>query len=312
MYIKIEMVFHNNNGIFTLILKTILIMTSSHFSKIFISFCLVFLSHSILFSQSKVKGNRTVKIEQTEVEDFKTIIVGNTLDVVLIKSTYPSVTIEADSNLIPVINFQVTDSTLNFKVNKKVTRFKEFKAIIRYTEELSSIVLNGDADVETENTIQLDELNLTLNDDAKIKASIITYNFTLKNNNDSSLKLSTNCVLKVETKTANIELKNSSNNKVDINTENLVITAQDSAELDIEGFSYNMEVNAANSSAVYAQDLLTNITNIKASDKAEIEVNVTETLNIHATGSSKIELYGEPKITIDKFTDLTSINKKKL
>lgn len=264
------------------------------------------------FAQSKIKGDREVRTKQTSVSEFNTLDIGNEFEVVLIKAPSPSVTMEADSNLHNVVNFQVNDSVLNFQVTKNITRSKKFKVVIRYTESLKSIILNGDVDVENENTIELPELNLTLNDDAKIEAEIVTDQFLFQNNNDSSLKLFTNCILKVESKSATIDIRENSNNIVDINTENLKITSSDSAELNIEGFAYNLDLSSTNSSSVKGENLLTNVTKLVTSEKADVEINVTETVNIDASGSSTIELYGEPKIVIDNLTNEATLFKKEL
>jgi hypothetical protein len=280
--------------------------------KVLLMCLFIFLSTSVFYAQSKIKGNRDVKTEQTDVAPFKAISIGDDLEVILIKSTYPSVTLEADSNLLSVIQYQVNDSILNFQVTKRVTSSREFKVLIRYTDVLNSIILNGDVDVETENTLDLPELSLTLNDDAKIEASIIADKFSLQNNNDSSLKFSTNCILKVETKSAFIDLKNNSNNILDINAEELHITTHDNSEINIEGYAYSLELTSTNSSRVKGKNFLTNIATINVSEKSDVEINVTETVSIDASGSSIIELYGEPKVTIDNFTNQATLNKKEL
>jgi hypothetical protein len=283
---------------------------NSNFLLFILSFS--FLVSSSSFSQSKIKGDREVKIEQTSVEAFHTLSVGNDLEVVLIKSTEPSVTIEADSNLHPVINFQVRDSVLNFQITKIVRSSKEFKAIIRYTDPLKSIVLNGSVDVESQNSIELDELNLILHDDSRINATIISDKFRLENNNEASLKLTTNCVLNIESKQAELDLKSNSNNIIEINTEELDVKTYDKAELDIEGFSYKLNAVAVKASEIKAKDLLTNMSQIKLTEKADAYIQSTDTINIDISGSSKLTLYGQPKIYVDNMSDSSSLIKKEL
>lgn len=273
---------------------------------------LLFTCTSELFSQSKIKGNREVKMEQTSVSDFHSINIGNDFDVVLVKSTYPSVTLEADENLHPIVQYEVNDSILDFRVSKIVKRSKEFKVYIRYTEPLKNIHLSGDVDVETQNPIQLKALHLKLKDDAKIEADVVADTFTLENNNNSTLKLSTNCVLNIEGKHVSLKLKQKSNNSIEINSEDLNITTYDKADLDIEGFSYNLNVKASGSSQVNAKDLLSNISKVKVSEKTNASIQATDSINIEATGSSKIELYGTPKINIDKMTGTAIIEKKEI
>jgi hypothetical protein len=280
---------------------------------LFIYFTITFLFFPLkpgLYAQAKIKGNKEVKTEQTPVEPFHTISIGNELEVLFIKSTAPSVTIEADSNLHPIINFQVKDSVLNFQINKIVRRSKQFKAIVRYTNNLEHIILNGSVDVEAENSIELKTLDLTLHDDSKIDAKIVSDNFRLENNNETSIKLTTNCILNLECKIAHLELKNNSNNIIEINAEELEVNTYDKAELDIEGFSYKLNVDSTNSSEINGENLLTNISNIKLSKKADAIIQATDTITVDASGNTKLELYGQPKILVKNLSGTSSIIKK--
>lgn len=261
-------------------------------------------------SQSKIKGNREVRVEKTSISDFNTLSIGNELEVVLIKSNNPSVTIEADENLHSAILFNVNDSILNFQVTKRVKRSKEFKVIIRYTDLLNSIILNGNVSLETENAILLSKLDLTLNDDAKIETKIVSDKFHLMNNNDTGMQISTNCKLNIESTDAVLEITNKSNNNIEINSENLGIYMNEKADLNIEGFAYNLDLQAANSTTLKGKDLLTNIAKIKITDKADVELQVTDSIHIDATGKSKLSLYGEPKVIIDNLTNKATIDKK--
>jgi len=276
-----------------------------------LAFIFLLISQS-LFSQSKIKGNKEVITEQTNVEAFHSLSIGNDLEVELIKSMIPSVTIKADENLHPVIKYQVIDSVLSFQVTKIVKGAKEFKAVIRYTEPLRTIILNGNVDVEAEKNIALKKLDLIMHDNARIKANITADRFRLENNNESSFNLTTNCILSVESETADLELKNNSNNILDINTEELNIKTVDKSELTIEGFTYKLNVESSNSSEIKGDKLLTNITKLKLSDKADASVQVSDTISINASGSSKVLLYGEPKILVKNLSETASIIKKEL
>lgn len=268
------------------------------------------LCYSSFYAQTKIKGDGNVKIENTVVADFETLSVGNELEVVLIKSKAPSVTLKADGNLHTLINFEVNNGVLEFKIAPKVTRAKSFMAEIRYSDTLKSIILNDEVDVTAEAGIQLPELNLTLNDDSKIDVNITTDKFTLVNNHDENFKLSTNCQLEIDTKEAVFDLKQNSNNDISINAEKLEINMHDSAELDIEGFSYDLNIVSTQSSTIRGKDLLSNNAHLKINEKAQAAINVTDSLNINASGSSKIELYGNPKIHIESLINKVSLYKK--
>jgi hypothetical protein len=280
-------------------------------NKISLTLILV-LCFSSFYAQDKIRGDGQVKIENTIVDEFETLSVGNELEVVLIKSKAPSVTIKADGNLHTLINFEVKNGNLEFKIAPKVTRAKSFKAEIRYSDKLNTIVLHDDVDVTAESGIQLPELNLILNDDSKINAEIKVDKFSLINNHDENFKMSTNCKLEVETKEAVLDLKQNSNNDLRINTEKLDINMYDNAEVDIEGFAYDLNIVSIQSSSIKGKDFLANNANVNITEKSEVEINVSDALNLNASGNSTLTLYGTPKINIESLLNKVTIYKKEL
>lgn len=265
---------------------------------------------NLLNAQVKIKGDRDVRTQEIAVSEFSTLAVGNEFDVLLVKSFNPSVTVEADANLHPFINVEVNDSILNITFTKELRRAKEFKVIVKYTGQLNTIILNNNVDVEAQEGIRLTDFTLTLNNDAEINADIITENFKLLNNNDSMLKLTTNCQLNIESKNVTLDLKKRSNNIIEINTEKLIISMQDDADLDIEGFSYDLNLTALNSTDLNAKKLLINVLKSKTRDESQVVLQASDTIHIDSSGKSKLSLYGEPKIIIDQLANEASIYKK--
>lgn len=278
-------------------------------SKAFLIVMAILMSN-LVYAQVKIKGNRDVRSQQTTVSDFKTVAVGNEFEVDLIKSISPSVTVEADANLHSSIIIDVNDSILNITFNKILKRAKAFKLTVRYTDNFDSMILRNNVDVESHEVIQSPDFSLTMKDDAKIKASFNNENFELLNENDSSFKFTTNCQLNIETKRAILNLKKKSNNIIQINAETLKINMNDSADLDIEGFSYNLEVNAINSSDFEGKNLLTNSIKTNIRDSAKLALQASDSIHVDASGKSELSIYGEPKIIIDQLANEASILKK--
>jgi hypothetical protein len=261
-------------------------------------------------AQSKVKGDRNVTIISTDIDEFNTLSIGDDFEVLLIKDNTPSVTLETDDNLHAVINFAVKDSILNFNLMADITRAKDLKAIIRYTDNLKSLVLNGDVKVKAQSGITLPHLNVALNEDAEIEADINTDTFTLINNHDSSIKFYSNCKLTIECNSAILDLKQNSRNEIVMKSEALEINAYENSKLDIEGYSFDVKVNATQSSEVKAKNLIAKTGKLISRDKSSVEVNTSDSLSIDAAGNSKIYIHGQPKISIEELLDNVIIYKK--
>ena len=260
--------------------------------------------------QTKVKGDRNMRIESTDVDDFNTVSIGDKFEVLLIKDKTASVTIETDDNLHSIIDFTVKDSILNFQLMAEITRAKELKVIIRYTDNLKSLVLNDNVKVKAQDGIELPHLNVSLNDDAEIEADINSDSFTLINNNDSSIKFYSNCKLSIECNSAILDLKQNSRNEIVMKSEELEINAYENAKLNIEGYTFDMDINATQNSNIKAQNLITKNIKLFINDKSSVELNASDSLSIDANGNSKISIHGEPQIKIDALRDKVIIYKK--
>ena len=78
----------------------------------------------------------------------------------------------------------------------------------------------------------------------------------------------------------------------------------------MEGDVQELELNADNSSDFIANNLTVKTINATTLNRAKVKVNATKTLNINASGTSEIEIFGSPKINIDAFEDNAILKKK--
>jgi len=78
----------------------------------------------------------------------------------------------------------------------------------------------------------------------------------------------------------------------------------------IEGNSNNGKIRIDNTSNLTAQKFIIENLELYTENYSKCEVNVTNSIQIAAMGKSQIELFGEPKITIEKFTNNATLFKK--
>lgn len=281
-------------------------------TKNLLSIVLITLFATSTIAQDKIKGNKNVTTIETEVNSFNKIIVGEKFTISFKKDDTASVEIKTDENLHEVIQFSVTDSVLKFKTTKRITSKKEMEIIVRYTEVLKEIELKDNAELNSVNTIDNLGLSLKINDNARANLNIKNYSFKLINNNDSKLKLSSKSRLNIESKLVDLELNESSKTEALITCDSLQVNMYQRSNAKIEGDVLYMKANTINSSNLTGKNLSVMNCDVITEDSSDFEIQVEDNLILESSGTSQMYIYGDPKITINKFSESAKLHKKEL
>ena len=270
---------------------------------------IVFISNTST-AQSKIKGNRNVTIIETEVNSFNKLVLGDKFKASIIKDTKASVEIETDENLHDVIQFGVADSVLSFKPTKRITSFKKMNITIRYNEALHKIHLKDNAELNAVNTIDNEEIYLKIDDNSNANINVKNEAFNLINNSSSSMKIGAKSRLNIDSSIVNLELNESSKTEALISCDTLNVDMYQRADAKIEGDLKFIKANTINSTHLVGKNLTTNSCEIISEDSSDFSIEVLDDIIIESSGSSEVYLYGNPEITIRKFSDSAKLHKK--
>lgn len=266
----------------------------------------VLLSYSLCNAQSseKIKGNRNVTIQQTNIESFHTIALDEDFEVEIIYDNNPYVEIETDENLHEFIEFQVIDSVLTFNKTIKITSKKRLNIKVTYNDALKHIETSDDAEILSLVTIDLENGSLKTRGSSKAGLTVKSDSFDINTDDKSKVKLnltSENCILNL-----------SGNSKVDalINTSKLSAMLYQRADANIEGSCDISKLDLDNNTAFNGKNFTTNISNLICSISSDAYLEVRDSITIEASGTSSVYLYENPKIIINKLTDTAKLQKK--
>ncbi len=279
--------------------------------KITLSIFSVFISFTVI-SQQKIKGNGILTTKKTPLDVFYKADLNNDFEITLIKSNESAIEIETDENIHNAIKFSVVDSVLVLKTYNKIKPKKGLKITIFCTNTLREIKINDDVEIETLNTIHLDELILKINDYAKANISLNSKRFNLINNNRSRLQLNSKSKLNVESPFVDLSLGASSYTDILIKTDSLFLKLKERATIKTEGYSNYSNILANESTDFKGKNLSIKQTFIATKGEAEAIVQTSDNITIEASETSEIKLYGNPKVIINKFTNNARILKKEL
>ncbi|MEN9907908.1 MAG: hypothetical protein RLZZ540_1049 [Bacteroidota bacterium] len=267
---------------------------------------LIFLSTTIVLAQKKEKisGSKTIINKQKNIKNFSAIEVEDNIEVSLERGEYPEIKIEADDNLIDVIDIDVIDSVLQLSTSKKVIKSKSLKVKITYTSELNTVTAKNDAVIKAIQEILTNNLTIKTFDNSKIFVNANTKNFVLQADGNSKIELN------VTSEKTKIELIKDAELKSLITTNDLAIDMYQKTKAKIEGTANTSIIRLENNAVLEAPKL--EITSIELITEAQSKaiINSKKDILINASEKSEIELYGEAKIEMNKFTDKAKLSKK--
>lgn len=267
---------------------------------------LIFLSTTIILAQKKEKisGSKTVTTKQKNTKNFSAIEVEDNLVISLERGEYPEIKIEADDNLIDVIDIDVTDSVLRLSTSKNVVKNKSLKIKITYTEQLNSITSKNNAVINAIQEILTDNLNIKSFDNSKIFMNVNTKNFVLQADGNSKIELN------LKSEKAKIELIKDAELKSLVTTGTLALDMYQKAKAKIEGEANSSVIRLENNSDLEASKLGITSIELITEGQSKAIVNAKTDIIINASEKSETELYGEAKIEMNKFTDKAKLSKK--
>jgi len=268
---------------------------------------LIFLLLSAMtFSQQKekVKGSKIVKLEQKQVENFESIEVEDNLEVFLVKGNDCGLELEADDNLIEFIDYKLTGKNLRISTSRDISSFKKLSIRVTYTDKLNMVIAKNETNVTALSDVTLDDVTFKSYDYSKLFLNAKTKNFTLMANDKSKVELNLN-----SDKTA-IDLSKNATVKALIFSREMRFDMYQKSTADIEGDVIDLKLRLDDNTDFIAKKLSVTNAFVETTAYSKTTINISNIATIDASGKSEIELFGEPKIEIKRFTDSAILSKK--
>lgn len=252
----------------------------------------------------KLKGSKVVTTTQKEIPNFETIEVSDNIELFLTKGDKTEAEIEADDNLHEAINIAESAGILRISATEKITTFKKFSVKITYTDDFRLLVAKGSSNITALTDLQLPDFTFKAFENARIFATVKGKKFTLMANDKTRTELN---VTAAET---TVELNNNANVKALISSDKITFDMYQKASAAIEGDVNNLKLRLDNNVNFTGKNLTSKIAEITTEGSSNCSIEVIEKAVISASGKSEIDLHGEQKIEINKFSDNAVISKK--
>jgi hypothetical protein len=254
--------------------------------------------------REKVKGSKIVTVSIKSLENFQNIDIEDNLEVYLVKADSASLEIEADDNLHDIINYNIIGNTLRINALKDFYGEKKVAIRINYTGNLKLITVKHNSAIHALANLELDNITIMNYDNSRSFLNVKSNFFTIMLNDKSEAELN------IKANNTTVEVSKDAKLKALIASQELKIDLYQNAKATIEGDVAAVKVRLDNNAYLLAEKLSVSNLSIATESYSKARINVTEIIKISATGKSEIELLGEPKIEIEKFTNSATLYKK--
>ena len=241
--------------------------------SITLALTLVSVSCNISFPNT-TRGSGNIVTKSYEVNDFDQVELNTIGEVRIEQGNSPSLTIETDDNILPLLEVKVEGGNLTLGV-KNDANIKPSKEIIFHivVKTLSALTTNSSGDFYAGH-IEGSTLEIFVNGSGSV---------SLKDVNVKDILITSNGSGNVRVDT------------IDADSIRTALLASGNVQLAGVAISHNVESNG--SGDVIADDLKTSDTRINLQASGDVAVWVLDTLDVTLFGSGRVEYYGAPRVT---------------
>lgn len=250
----------------------------------------------------KLKGNRNVVEIVEELPPFNAIELMDDLEVMIQKGTSESLVIEADDNLLDILKFDVKGGILYISSFYKITSKKRLNITVYYAQldalklgtgviTMKDVITTGQLDVEAFGTARL-----------ILNASADVININMEGSSSGDFNVASDSL--------NLVLRDKIDAKVYVTSQANSLYMYKNASLTMGGNTDQFTAKMYGSSTLKGEEFLANNTVLFSEDAPDVRVHALNELDISAKGSSKISIYGNPRIIMTEFLDTSELHKE--
>jgi hypothetical protein len=216
-----------------------------------------------------VEGNYDVQSETRQLDSFDIVVNEGEFDVYVIQDSLSEVTLEMESNFIPLVKTSVQGSSLVIDTHDNLRNNYPMKLYV-HTRNISEVRLNGSGLLHAED-IATGDFDASLSGSGDILISGTADNVTSSISGSGTLDMGLVCT----------EIKS------DISG---------SGDMEIWGTSKRGDFHISGSGTIHAYDLTLQDCYATISGSGSIYVTVEDYLNVHISGSGDVNYIGSPAI----------------
>lgn len=274
----------------------------------FLSFFIIIIGacdlHYLIQNKTKVTGNGQVISQQRDIRGINFVEAAESLNVKVTQSDREEVVVEADENIIDLIETDLQNGKLKIHVDDQYQINKaKSKNIYVKVKTLDGLNCNSSASLETTNQIIGQDFDINVSSSGKIVADIegdeVVCRISSSGKGDFTIKA----------EETSINVSSSGKANIDIDSREILCEANSSGRLYLAGWSEIITAKVSSSGKIYGDDLIAEECYATASSAGNISITVKTMIDAKASSGGKIAYNGNPETHISTSSG-GAINKK--
>lgn len=256
--------------------------------------------------RGKIKGNREVLIKKFDLPAFTALEAGENFKIGIQKATDTTrVVIETDDNLFDVIRFKVEEGILKLYTLMDIVKKKRLRVTVYIPNDFQKIKVIDKAKVFNDETLDFETLSIETSNRGKVDLNLnIKKSINITGRDKSELQLN------LSGKKAKIYLTDNAILNGNFGLSEANIEAEKHAEINLEGSLKELQLKLKDKAKFDSEKLVIEKADLKAFDKAVINIKVTNTIEMSLFGETETYLFDRPKIILKAFDDHAALFKK--
>ena len=216
-----------------------------------------------------VEGNHDVVSETRSVPAFDRVINEGNFEVFVIQDSIYEVTVEAESNLIPLINTSVRGSALIVETHENLKNHDPMKVYVR-TPKITELSLEG--------------------------SGLINGQELVSNNMDINLSGSGNIDVGITANNVEASISGSGALHMSVSSDEVNATISGSGEMELWGNTNRGDLHISGSGVIQAYDLVQHDCYANISGSGSMYLQVIDYLEVTISGSGNVYYHGNPQV----------------
>lgn len=238
-----------------------------------------------VFAGNTLRGSGKIVSKTMAVPDFHTIRASRAVKVVLVDAA-AAITIDADDNLIDLVEAEAKDGTLNVGIANSVKNVANFSVTVTVpvNDRLKRLHASSASKIVGETTLAADKLALDASSAARIDVN-------------------------VKAGSCSIDASSASNIEAELDVESCTIDLSSAATAELSGKAGKCRADMSSASKLEAEEFFVTDYTVSTSSAAKAAIRCTGKLRADASSGSSIRYTGDCEAHVDKSSGAT-IRKK--
>lgn len=254
--------------------------------------------------KEKIKGSKTVTIATKEIGEFNSLEVNDNLEVYLERGEKNEIKIEADDNLHEIIGMDLNGQALRIYTSKEASIFKKLIVRVTYTKDLTKVIAKNTTVVNAIQELQLDDITFNSVDYSKLFLNVNAKKFALIADDKSKTELN------LKSENGSVQLSKNAGLKALVVATDFKCDLYQKANAAIEGATTNAIFRLDNNSSFIGNKFTVKNANVTAESYSTGSILAETTVSIAAGDKAEVQLLGNPKIDLTRFSGEAKLIKR--